>query len=272
MHEFVKVPAPVLPHAFLLRKKYRLRIHMEYNGLITLKLFPKAVFSVVLYLFLLIGNTSAQILNSIEVEFSRTIRTSSTEQVSSGMVFFHQPDDLKMLVTDPIKQWMVFKDNQLEIYYPDDKRAFRITTLYPTGLPFFEAFAGVIKEDFGLSGMGYTTDSHRTEGDTLLVFWNPPEELADKYGQYVLGFVDNKITYAEARDTKGKATARSIYTDHIKHGGIYFPAMIKITKYAESDSTVETVTYTNPKFDQALPPDVINFKIPDDISIEELEW
>jgi hypothetical protein len=114
--------------------------------------------------------------------------------------------------------------------------------------------------------------THRVQGDTLLTQWNPPENLSEKLGEFVLTFIDDKIVYAEARDDKGKIMAKSFYRNHLKHGAVYLPLEIKTIRYAESDSTVENVTYSNPKFDKKISKEITNFQIPPNVKVEEIEW
>ena len=213
-----------------------------------------------------------QTVRTLEIDFIRATAGNGTADTACGTVYYWAPDTVKLKVTRPVRQLMTFNGNKTLIYYPDDKRAFEITSQSPSNLPFFDAFIGMIETDYGLTKMGYTIDHHETRGDTLLIYWNPPEAAIKMLGQYLLKLVDNKLIYAESRDSKNAIIAKSIYADHTTYGASSFALTINTTRYEEADSTMENVIFANPRFNQPMPDDAINLHIPDDIEIEKLEW
>jgi outer membrane lipoprotein-sorting protein len=223
-------------------------------------------------LSILHGLSDAQVLRTIEVDFTRVYESSDAADTASGIIYYHEPDDLKLHTSSPVNQWMIFKENQLDIYYPDDQLVYRIYSQFPSSLPFFQALVGVVKEDYGLATMGYEMASYTSSGDTLQTTWNPPL-MADKLlGPYRLNFVADKIIFAEISDAGGAITARSHYSDHRQFGTTWFPMTIKTIHYLEQDSTVETVTYSKAKMNEKLPQEITEFQIPDNAKIVETEW
>ena len=223
-------------------------------------------------LIIFAGQSTSQVLQSIEVDFLRIFESSTAADTAGGTIYYQKPDGLTVKVTNPLNQWMIFKGSQLDIYYPDDKMAYRIFSQYPSSLPFFQAFVGVVREDYGLTEMGYEMSSYTSSGDTLATLWNPPAMSNKILGPYRLNFVADKIIYAEISDAEGNITARSFYSDHLKSGSAWFPLTIKTVRYVESDSTVETVSYSNPKFNLKLPQEITDFHIPENTNIIETEW
>lgn len=231
----------------------------------------RTILTIVLFVVLCVP-AAAQVLQSVEIEFQRINESSSGVDTTAGVIYYMTPDDLKLHVTVPLNQWMIFKEGGLDIYYPDDRLVYRVSTRTPTALPFFQAFVGVIKEDYGLTAMGYEMANYTSRGDTLETVWNPPAMAEKTFGSYRLNFVDDKIIYAELSDAEGNVTARSTYSDHLKFGAVWFPMMLRTVRYLESDSTTEKVIYSNPQFNKELPAEIRDFHIPDNVNIIETEW
>ncbi len=227
-----------------------------------------------LFIFLLLFTSISlcQTFQTIEVEFERVYVNKDITEILGGKIFYQSPDDLRLLITKPIKQWMILRGNKFDIYYPDDKKAFRIISKFPPSLPLFEAFVGAVKEDYGLIELGYSMSTYGTKGETLFTYWDPPEKTSKTLGKFTLEFIENKIAYVEAINAKGKIIAKSFYRNHLSYGANYFPLEITTVRYFDSDSTFEKVTYTNPVFDKKFSSDSTDFKIPFEVKVEEIEW
>jgi len=227
---------------------------------------------IIAFLLLFYSTPLPQCAQTIQVQFEREYIGGNTKEITKGQIYYRAPGEVTAVVTYPIKQWMIFAGKQLTIYYPDDKQAFRFNSQFPISLPFFEAFIGVVKTDYGLTDIGYTLSNHKTRGDTLFTYWGPPKKTSKALGEFILAYVSDKIVYAELKGRDGTTTSKSYYKNHIRHGATYFPLEILTIRYAKRDSIIEEVVYTNPQFDRPLPPEVINFKIPKNAKIEEIDW
>jgi len=64
----------------------------------------------------------------------------------------------------------------------------------------------------------------------------------------------------------------TIYKNHFEYKDIYFPLEIIIKRNFENSVSVEKVTYTNLKFDFDFPEEIINFTIPENAEIKEVNW
>jgi len=231
----------------------------------------RTFFLIVLFLGLYAG-LSSQVIKTIEVSFERVTLSPTVSDTVRGRIYYKEPDDLKFHIDYPVNQWMIFAGKQLDIYYPGEKVAYRINSRFPTTMPFFQAFVGVVKEDYGLTEMGYEMSGYETTGDTLKTRWQPPEMAEKLLGPYRLDFCNDKIIYAELTDGDGAVTARSYYMDHFKSGAAWFPLTIKTVQYTERDSTVEWIHYHDPQFDRPLPEEAVKFRIPDNVTVVESEW
>ncbi len=225
-----------------------------------------------LFMLMLSGVAYSYSLKSLQVDFSRSVRTTTGDNTSFGTIYYSESGLFKLKITEPLNQWLFFNGDNYEIYYPDDKKAFRFFSKLPTGLPFFETFIGVIKEDYGLSDIGYTIEKHEVRADTLFMYWKPPDYLKENFGRYLICYLENKIILASSKNAEHEVTVRSYYSDHVEFNSVYFPMTIKTVKYTRSDSTVETVNYSGEIFNQDLPENILDMKIPSDIAVKEIEW
>lgn len=231
------------------------------------------IFSLLLILLLLLnGILLSQVFQTLEVEFERCFREKNTDEILKGTIYYQTSGKVIIVVTDPVNQWMIFEGKQLTIYYPDDKRAFQIITQNLVSLPFFQAFVGVIDEDYGLTELGYTLYNHIIKGDSLFTYWSPPKKVSKVLGDFTLVYVSDKIVYAEFKKKDGEIMSKSLYSNHIRHGANHFPLEISTTRYIGADSTFEKVLYSKPQFNTSLPLKVTNFKIPKDVQIKEIKW
>lgn len=214
----------------------------------------------------------AQSLKSLQIEFERYYKKKYKEEIIKGSIYFQTSENITVIVEEPLKQWMVLGKHEMDIYYPTEKKAFRFITQNRLLLPFFQTFVAVYKKDYGLMDTGYTLSYHKKRGDTLFTYWNPPEILSKVLGVFTLVYVSDKIVYGELKTSDGTIMSKSSYSNHIHYGTNFFPLKISTVRFTQSDSTIENITYTHPQFNIELPNEVINFKIPSDITVEEIEW
>lgn len=213
-----------------------------------------------------------QTAENISVEFTRTITRNSSHETVKGYMYYQAPDKVMIKVVDPVKQWLVYQGMSMLIYYPDENRAFKFTSENPFEVPFFQAFASVVREDFGLSEAGFTLFQNEMRGDTLVTYWKPPQQTKEVLGNTITGLAKDKLVFVEVQDTKGKALITTTYRNHFKFGETFFPLEVESVRHQESDSVVEKMVYSHPQFDVALPQEVIDFKIPPDAEVREIKW
>ena len=208
---------------------------------------------------------------TIQVEFTRIADRKNRKEIAKGKIYY---DGTKttLKVYEPLNQWMILDASSVLIYYPDHKQAIKINSNNPTTLSFFQVFIGIVKEDFGLSQLGYTVRESKFKGDTLFVYWNPPKITAKIISEFILGLYRDKIVFTEAKGTDGNAIGRTTFHNYLTYGAMHFPLEMKMMKFAENDTTIEEIVYFNPIIDQPLPAEVVNFAVPPEIKVEEMAW
>lgn len=213
-----------------------------------------------------------QILNNIAVDFTRIITKDSSNEVVKGIIYYQADKRTILNVTEPLYQWMIFEDSIMLIYYPNEEKAFRFRSKNPFSLPFFQAFVGVIRNDFGLSEAGFSLAKSEIKGETLLSYWEPPKQLKKLFSNAIIGQTKDKLVFVEMQDPKGKKMMKTTYRNHFQYGKTFFPLEITSVIYQKGSSTVEKIVYANPQFNVPLPQEVVNFEIPANVEIKEMEW
>ena len=177
-----------------------------------------------------------------------------------------------MKVTDPINQWMILENDTMIIYYPKEEKAFKYTSKNPFSLPFFQIFVNIGKDNLGLSEAGFTLVRNEIKEDTLITYWKPPKQVKKALGNIIVGLSNDKLVLVEMHSPKRKKLARITFGSHFQYGNLFYPLEIVSVKYQKNSFTTEEVVYDNPQFNVELPQEVLNFKIPDSIEVEEIEW
>lgn len=215
----------------------------------------------------------SQTNRSLVVGFTRTITKENTIDVVKGNLYFRGPTWIIIKVIEPINQWLVYKDSIMHIYYPDERKAFRFNYKTSFSLPFYQTFilAG-IEDEFGLSKAGFKLVRHDIKADTLLSYWESPKNLKKMLDIVIIGLIKDKLVKIEILDKKGKKKAKTTYNNYFYYNKYVLPLEINSIVYHKNDSVVEKVIYTNPQFDVALPQEIVNFEIPNDVKIKEIEW
>jgi outer membrane lipoprotein-sorting protein len=225
------------------------------------------------FIFLISHVTSyAFVINSATVEFRRSLKQKNNEETIEGFLYYQFPNKNLAYIQKPIKQWMSFDSNTVVIYYPEDSIAFNFISAYPVSVSFFETFLNVMKEDFGVCDQGYALKSHQTKKDTLTTYWNPPYTLSKTIGGLKLVYVKNRIIYSELKKKSGELLLKASFKNHLKHGEYYFPREINATFFEDKDTILENITYTKLIFNDSLPEEIVEFKIPQWVEIEEIKW
>jgi len=216
--------------------------------------------------------TYAIVIDNATTEFKRNLKQGINEETIEGIVYYQFPEKVIASIQKPVKQLISFESNNVIIYYPDDSIAFKFISSYPVSFSFFETFINIMKEDFGVCDRGYTLKDHRIKKDTLITYWNPPPILSKTAGELKLAYVKNKIIYSELKNKSGETLLKAEYKDHFNYGEYYFPREINTTLKTEQYTILEKITYKNTIFNDTLPEEIVNFKIPEGVETEEIKW
>jgi outer membrane lipoprotein-sorting protein len=214
----------------------------------------------------------SQMPDTISLKFERKIVQNNSTEVVKGIAYYKAPQRLFIEVQQPLKQIMIVEKNVLTIYYPIENKAFHFKSKGPIPMPFIQAILFAMKDDYGLSELGYNLTKNEKKGNTLYTYWDPPKEYKKQMGRFILGTENGLLNYAEALNPKGKTVIKSFYQKHIEFNGKHFPLEARSEIIEGSKRTEEYVTYSDVKFNVSIPQEVVSFKLPDSVPIKEIEW
>ncbi|MGB9595140.1 MAG: LolA family protein [Candidatus Poribacteria bacterium] len=210
--------------------------------------------------------------DTISLNFERKIVKEDSTEIVKGISYYKSPQKLYIEVQHPLKQIMAIENNVLTIYYPIEKKAFRIKSKGPIQMPFIQSILSAMKEDYGLSDVGYTLTKSEMRGKILYTYWEPPKKYKKQMGKFIIGVENGLLSCSEALDPKGKTVIKSFYKKHIEINGKYFPLEVQSEITDGSIQIKEYIIYSNVKINIPLPQEVINFSIPNSVPVKEIEW
>lgn len=211
-------------------------------------------------------------ITTVKAEFERKIIQKNRTEKVKGIIYYKFNHKIVIKVKEPVKQIMIIEKNKLILYYPLQRQAFYITQKNEFDILFFKSFLGGIKEDFGLSEIGYTLLKEERKNDILYTYWKPPNKLSKRLGIFKLGIKSNKIVYAAQKKSDGSILTQVAFSKHIKYKNYYFPLEIYAEKYDKKEKIIEEIIFKDPEFNKQIPEEIINFKIPPETKIEKIRW
>ena len=214
----------------------------------------------------------SQMPDTISLKFERKVVQNNSTEIIKGIAYYRSPQRVSIEVQQPLKQIMIVEKNVLTIYYPAENKVFRIKSKGPIPMPFIQAILSAMKDDYGLTEMGYNLTKHEKKGNVLYTYWDPPKEHKKQLGRFILGTENGLLNYAEALNPKGKTVIKSFYGKHTEFNGKHFPLEARSEIFEGSKKNEEYVTYSEVKFNVPLPKEFINFRIPDSVPVKEIEW
>ena len=231
--------------------------------------------STLFLLFFVIQSLYAAPLKTLSMDFTREIsENGKKEQIEGTLHYDVEKSRVVIDVKNPIKQIMVAKENKLEIYYPEQKQAFRFISAGPVPLPLVETIIQSTQAEYGLTAIGYTLNKHDIVDDILYTYWMPPEKAKDKLGTVILGIQSDRLISAEVKNPKEILVARTLYQKHKRIGVAYIPMQVIASTYGENSDIIrqEKILFSNPKANIENPDPILNFTIPRSVKVKEIKW
>lgn len=228
-----------------------------------------------LFYFLLALSLQAAPLKTLSLDFTRELtENDKTEHIIGTLHYDAKKARVVVEVTKPLKQIMVVKDKVLEIYYPEEKQAFRFISEGRIPLPFVESIIQTTQAEYGLTAIGYTLDKHDVAEEVLYTYWKPPEKAKEQLGTIILGMRGDKLISAEVKNPRGHIIGRSLYQNHSKIGTNYIPMKATSNTYGAKSEVLkfEKIVYSNPQVNAETPNPILNFTIPESVKVKVVKW
>ncbi|MBN2620004.1 hypothetical protein JXB22_02855 [candidate division WOR-3 bacterium] len=223
-------------------------------------------------ILLFLALSHAQIVETLHIDFEKTTTKHGKEEFIRGTIYFQQPDAMCMIITEPVNQWIFSGRDTMVLFYPEDSLAFKFYTIFPVTFPFFQAFLGIVQEDYGLTAIGYTLAEHEVNDSILTTIWAPPKDAPGNIGTFRITYTNDRITSAAYLSTDSSIISRTMYHSHFPHGAYFFPMEIEKIQFAEQDTVRELIKYAHPEFNCVLPDTLMNFRLPVYVTTEQIQW
>ena len=228
-----------------------------------------------LFIFFFVDVLYAVPLKTLSLDFTRELtENGETEHIAGTLHYDVKAARVVVEVTTPLKQTMIVKDKVLEIYYPEQKQAFRFISEGRIPLPFVESIVQSTQAEYGLTAIGYSLDKHDVIDKVLYTHWKPPEKAKDTLGIVILGMRDDRLISAEIKNPAGYIIGRSRYQHHKKIGINYIPMTVTSSTYGEKSEVLqnEEIVYSNPQVNMETSNRILNFTIPKSVEVKEIKW
>lgn len=192
----------------------------------------------------------AQILKTCAVQFERKVISKNKVDSTNGEIMYDGRSTL-FIINHPTKQIIRFSDNKMEIFYPIENIAYHSELKSHFNIPFFQSFISVVKEDNGLSELGFILDKTEFMKDTLITLWNPPKNLSKQISKQKLLFVSDRIINSTAFGIKGNIIVNIIYNKYLKVNNFLFPTLIEIEERVNNSK--EWILFSKIKINEKVP-------------------
>ena len=229
----------------------------------------------IINIILLINFCFSSNIETYNISFDRSVVESDILIDSYSGNLFSNKEFLFVDILSPIKQNFIIKDNKTILYYPDENKAISIINdSYPI-VPFFHTLKAFPLEDFGLSEKGYILDSTQFFSDKKIIisYWTPPKELQKNIYKLELSIKQNNIVDVKSFNKEDVLVSSIQFFNTNEYNKIFLPSEIKFTAMNSIGGLItETIVFNKIIINAPLPKEIIEFKLPDNIEIEEIEW
>ena len=210
--------------------------------------------------------------NALRMDFTRYTSENGRTDTIHGQLWEYPSNRLALIVSHPMEQWMFLDSNHMILYYPMEKKAFRFASKKKFAMPFFQAFQSAREGTAVFPEMGFTLKRNLEKGDTLYSLWDPPLKFRKMIGVAKVGMVRGKLAVSQVKDPEGNIVAESFFRNYQIRNGVSFPMEIEIRTNSGKRNTLEKSLFENLQPNTALPENIMNFQIPYDAQIKDVEW
>ena len=214
-------------------------------------------------------------IETYNISFERSVVENDMIMDSYSGNLFSNNEFVFVDISSPIKQNFIIRDNNTILFYPEENKAITLKSNTISILPFFYTLKAFSVEDFGLSEKGYILDSTHFFSDekTITSYWTPPKELQENIYKLELLIEQNNIVDVKYLNKDGVLVSSIQFLKIKEYNKILLPSEIIFTgKNSIGGLITETIIFNKIIINAPLPKEVIEFKLPDNIEIEEVEW
>lgn len=228
-------------------------------------------FLVVLLLAATIQATAQQ--GYLRVAFTRSLYApNSPPEIVEGNIYYSQKGAVHIEVTTPVSQLITLTGNEMQLYYPKERKAFIFESANPMSLPFASAFLSSTRESFGLPEIGFSVLSVVRSGDSVISSWSPPPAGRQQVEKVVMVEVNGDVVKTESYAPKSKLSTRTTYKNFVGIQQGRVPLEIYGGWQTKKGWTRENLLFADPTTIAVLPAHLNGFAIPPDVMPRRSQW
>ncbi len=210
--------------------------------------------------------------NTIFGSFDLSVSWGEKTNVSNGIIYYNENKSLKIRVSSPNEQWMIFEGDTLYIYYPSTNSGMKIPSIKgEVTLPIFQLAVNASTEDAGLADAGYKLEKTSVSGDSIIAEWAPPEAARSILGDLTSVYIQDSLISIASTNPKGENVLQQTYTHWIANKGRFFPCRVKSTNTASDVVVIESIEFSDVILSSELPPEADEILIPPDAVMTTIE-
>jgi outer membrane lipoprotein-sorting protein len=203
--------------------------------------------------------------------FRRTFAGHNSADTTEGEFYYLGPGKMHVEVSYPLRQIMVIEANVTTLYYPLARTAFRLESDNPAILPLVPGLMAAIRPDYGLTELGFQLSGQKMRGDTVIAIWSHAK-ARKKIGNFTIAESKDRLAYTLYVSPDSLTRNKTNFSDYVEAGGIFFPTRIASVIQSPAGKAVETVVLSRLKVNLEIPPQIANFKIPEDVTVTKRKW
>lgn len=210
-------------------------------------------------------STSAQIIHA---GFERVVKEMGKSESVEGELYFLSPVRIFVKVRSPVKQILYLQRDILTIYYPEEKKGFRMRSKNFFQVPFASSLANIRIESV-LSQAGYKKTKEKKRGNEVMEVWKPGKkgitgEIRLRRSKGVLRTLEVEL--------KGVGKFITSYEDYVEVGNREVPRRIHVVSEVKGRRSEEEIRFSMLKVLERIPPEIEGFRIPSGVKVEEIEF
>jgi hypothetical protein len=211
--------------------------------------------------------------NTISGSFELLVKKGDRADSSKGVIYYDQDRWLRVKVTSPLNQWMIFERDTLVIYYPDRRIGIRIPSVQgDVSLPIFQLAINATSFDVGLSAAGYQLSNTVVSGDSIRTTWAPPSAAKALLGNLTAIYIRDSLKSIIGTNAKGATVLTQTYSRWLSVKGRLFPCSVNSVNRSGEVEAVESIVFENVVLGTRLPPEADSLSIPADAEITTIKW
>ena len=208
---------------------------------------------------------------TISGEFLKIYERNNVIDSVYSRFYFNSTPFMYIETKKPFHQIMIIKQKETLVYYPNRKLAYRLTSERPPLFPAISYLIAFFHAEEGFSNLGLNLQQQDFRGDTLITIWGSPDPKK-KFGHYRLLQVNDQtieVTYTSP-DTSIINVLR--FNDFTQINQVVLPQTIVSEQTSPKYYSIETIRLSGLKINLSIPPEYVNFQVPEDTKVVEKEW